>query len=190
MSFTKQWTSSSWLRSPSGSAISFRSSRRSRHLRRERSEPARADRRHSYCGAGFWDPAKDEELRGGKMLSIEVLRANLLQVRSIDQVNQSFKARVFLQLVVRGGGLDPALSSSDEAFPKTGRPSVAWYLKQLHFPNAANLTWLEAKVVPMASSREVDAPLDDLHLVLRVDGEFHQAMLDSRSVSEVFAAGP
>ena len=190
MSFTKQWTSSPWLRTPSGSAVSFRSSRRSRHLRREHSEPPHADRRLSYCGSGFWDPAKVDELRGGKVLSFEVLRANLLQVRSIDQVNQSFKARVFLQLVVRGGGLDPALSSSDEAFPKTGRPSVAWYLKQLQFPNAANLKWLEAKVVPMASSREVDAPLDDLHLVLRVDGEFHQAMLDSRSVSEVFAAGP
>lgn len=138
----------------------------------------------------FWEPIAEPLLRGPK-LCLEPLRINLLQVKSIDQVAQSFKARVFIQLVIRGGALDSELSRKDDVFPATGRPSALWYLKQIHFPNAANLTWLEAKVVPMASSHEPGAPIDDLHIVLRADGEFYQRMelhhfpVDSQQLSVI-----
>ena len=138
----------------------------------------------------FWEPIAEPLLRGEK-LCLEPLRINLLQVKAIDRVAQSFKARVFIQLVIRGGALETDLSLQSDTFPASGRPSALWYLKQIHFPNAASLTWLEAKVVPMSSSREPGAPVDDLHIVLRADGEFYQAMelqtfpVDSQELSVI-----
>ena len=125
---------------------------------------------------------------------IEIARADITQLSSIDQLSQTFHARVFIILRIAGGALDEHLIKDFDGFPvdahgkPTFRPSARWcacapahtthgppvpvtepasyrYLSQMDFPNGHNVKTLESKVTVAG---------DDLQLIKRVDGEFFE----------------
>jgi hypothetical protein len=56
----------------------------------------------------------------------EVQQIDLLSVDRVDAIAHTFQANLFLQLVLRNGGLDPDLSQPDAVFPidkDTGKPT-------------------------------------------------------------------
>lgn len=101
-------------------------------------------------------------------LTCEVARIDILHVSKIDQIEHAFSARLFFQLILRGGQRDDdLLRGLNEPSPEfQQRPSATWLLHQFHFPNALKLEYAERKVTKMGA--------DDLHLILRVDGTFLQ----------------
>ena len=66
--------------------------------------------------------------------SFEVIRADVTHLSSIDQVSQTFRARLFLILRVADGAKDEHLVKEYDGFPldeqgvPTFRPSARWYL--------------------------------------------------------------
>ena len=101
-------------------------------------------------------------------LACEVARIDVLHISKIDQIEHAFSARLFIQLILRGGQHDAALLEGfNEPAPEFSlRPSATWLLHQFHFPNALKLEFAERKVTKMGA--------DDLHMILRVDGTFLQ----------------
>ena len=101
-------------------------------------------------------------------LACEVARIDILHISKIDQIEHAFSARLFIQLILRGGQHDAALLEGfNEPAPEFSlRPSATWLLHQFHFPNALKLEFAERKVTKMGA--------DDLHMILRVDGTFLQ----------------
>jgi hypothetical protein len=126
----------------------------------------------------------------GYPIPVEVLRINLLQLQSIDQMAQTFMARLFIQLRIPNGALDSDLvrdleNSVDPPFPgDTLRPGAQWFLKQLDFPTSLDYTLLTEKVVKMK---------DHLDMVLKVSGSFfeqfdlHQFPFDLQRLSLTIA---
>lgn len=102
---------------------------------------------------------------------LEVVRVDFTHIAEIDQVSQTFFARVLLVLQIKGGALDPDLSKESDAFPldeygqPTFRPSAKWYLNQLDFPNAKSVRTLESNVTVEG---------ENLHLLKRVEGYFFE----------------
>ena len=105
------------------------------------------------------------------VVTLEVLRINMLQLQAVDHVGQTFTARYILQFVIRGGvendDLMRDISEKDPSFPADGRPGASWYLEQLDFPTALSFSILSRKLVPIGS---------DLHLVVKVSGVFFETM--------------
>uniref|UniRef100_A0A7S3TFX7 Uncharacterized protein n=1 Tax=Emiliania huxleyi TaxID=2903 RepID=A0A7S3TFX7_EMIHU len=101
-------------------------------------------------------------------LACEVARIDILHISKIDQIEHAFSARLFIQLILRGGQHDAALLEGfNEPAPEFSlRPSATWLLHQFHFPNALKLEFAERKMTKMGA--------DDLHMILRVDGTFLQ----------------
>lgn len=101
----------------------------------------------------------------------EITRADMTQLSSIDQLSQTFRARLFLILRIPGGAKDENLVKEFEGFPidedgrPTFRPSARWYLNQLDFPNGRDLHTLESKVTVLDN---------DLQLIKRIEGEFFE----------------
>jgi len=102
---------------------------------------------------------------------LEIVRADVTQLSAIDQLSQTFRARLFLILRLPGGAKDDDLSRESEDFPvdshgrPTFRPSARWYLSQLDFPNGRDIKTLESKVTTAG---------DDLQVIKRIDGEFFE----------------
>lgn len=102
---------------------------------------------------------------------LEVARVDVTHIAEIDQINQSFYARVFLVLRIAGGASDPDLNADFDGFPldpdgrPTFRPSAKWYLHHLDFPNGKNLKITEAKVTKEG---------EDLLLIQQVEGLFFE----------------
>ncbi|KAL7531377.1 hypothetical protein ACHAWF_003744 [Thalassiosira exigua] len=100
-----------------------------------------------------------------------VARADFTHISDIDQVSQTFHARLFLILRIKNGERDSNLTKDSEDFPfdedgrLTFRPSAKWYLNQLDFPNGKNITVLDSKVT---------TDKDDLQIIQRVEGEFFE----------------
>ena len=100
---------------------------------------------------------------------LEVVRADMTQLSSINQVSQTFHARLLLILKMPDGAKDADLVKAFDGFPldangkPTFRPSARWFLKQIDFINARDLKLIESKVTQEG---------DDLHLVKRVEGVF------------------
>lgn len=104
----------------------------------------------------------------GNTRKIELLRVDVQQLKSIDQINQCFSARIFFQFNFPGGAKDTDLirdlNDDSPGFPRdTGRPGAKWFLRQLDFPNASSLEVLDQRAVVMK---------DDINLIVRVDGVF------------------
>ena len=100
---------------------------------------------------------------------IEVVRADMTQLSAINQVSQTFHARLLLVMRMPGGAKDADLAKQFDGFPldengrPTFRPSAGWFLKQIDFTNARDLKEMESKVTTEG---------DDLQLIKRVEGEF------------------
>ena len=100
---------------------------------------------------------------------LEVVRADMTQLSSINQVSQTFHARLLLILKMPDGAKDADLVKAFDGFPldasgkPTFRPSARWFLKQIDFINARDLKLIESKVTHEG---------DDLHLVKRIEGTF------------------
>ena len=81
--------------------------------------------------------------------TFELRRAEFVQLFAIDCVEQSFKAQIYIELVLRDGALDDSLAASGDQFPlddagkPTFRPPALWYLKQLDFNNASHFHEME-----------------------------------------------
>lgn len=112
----------------------------------------------------------------GHPVPLQVLRINMLQLQSVDQMAQTFTARFFIQLSIPHGAhdddltrnLDAADMSAEPAFASdTLRPSANWFLHQIDFPTSLDYTVITRKVVRMS---------DDLHLVLKVAGTFFEPL--------------
>lgn len=108
----------------------------------------------------------------GYPVPIEVVRINLLQLQSIDQMAQTFMTRLFIQLRIPHGGMDSDLvrdlDQPDPQFPAdTLRPGAMWFLKQLDFPTSLDYSILTEKVVKLKTH---------LDLVLKVSGTFFEQM--------------
>jgi hypothetical protein len=65
-------------------------------------------------------------------VQFDVLRINLLQLASIDQISQTFVARYYFHLRIKDGAQDPDLlkdiTEKEPEFPRDGtlRPGAAW----------------------------------------------------------------
>ena len=132
-------------------------------------------------------------------LRLDVLRVDLLNVSSIDEIRQTFHARLYVQCAFRGGARDAALSSASADFPvdehgtPTYRPSARWFLDQIEFHNAVqDIDKLDYRVTTIG---------DDVLLNIRLHGEFfevlelHRFPFDSQQLTFVMAckcatAGP
>ena len=130
---------------------------------------------------------------------MDVLRVDLLNVSSIDEIRQTFHARLYVQCAFRGGARDAALSSASADFPvdehgtPTYRPSARWFLDQIEFHNAVqDIDKLDYRVTTIG---------DDVLLNIRLHGEFfevlelHRFPFDSQQLTFVMAckcatAGP
>ena len=107
-------------------------------------------------------------------LELWVLRVDLINISAIDEIGQTFTARLYVQCAFRGGARDKFLSAESRGFPvdelgtPTFRPSAAWFLDQVEFHNAKfEVHQLDYRVVPMG---------DDLMLNLRLEGEFFEVL--------------
>ena len=85
-------------------------------------------------------------------ITLEVLRINLLQLQSVDHLNQTFSARYFVHLRIRNGASDPDLvadiDDKEPQFPReTLRPGAGWFLRQLDLPTALDHRLIDSKVV-------------------------------------------
>ena len=102
---------------------------------------------------------------------LEVIRVDITNISEINQIDQTFYARVFIILRIENGMLDDDLVKDYEGFPfdedgrPTFRPSAKWYLNQLDYPNAKNIRILDSKVTTEGN---------DLKLIQRIEGLFNQ----------------
>ena len=102
---------------------------------------------------------------------LQVCRVDFSQVSAIDQISQTFRARVLIILKFVKGALDKDLIRDDATFPvdewgrPTFRPSALWYLSNLDFLNGRDIKTLESKVTVAG---------DDLQLIKRVEGQFFE----------------
>ena len=104
------------------------------------------------------DPVTD----GIEPVILELLRVEISQIKSIDQQQQTFGVRVFLQFVIRGG------ARADSPLEPSGFRSAEWFMNTIRWHNAASQpTELDNRVVKMG---------DDLHLVLEVEADFFEQM--------------
>ena len=103
--------------------------------------------------------------------NLSVARVDVTHLAEIDQISQTFYARLLLILQIKGGANDPNLTSEYEGFPFDGegrptfRPSGLWYLGQIDFPNGKEIKTLESKVTKQG---------DDLQLIKRIEGRFFE----------------
>eukprot|EP00928_Gymnodinium_smaydae_P088582 TRINITY_DN72651_c0_g1_i1.p1 TRINITY_DN72651_c0_g1~~TRINITY_DN72651_c0_g1_i1.p1 ORF type:complete len:512 (-),score=55.08 TRINITY_DN72651_c0_g1_i1:124-1659(-) len=108
----------------------------------------------------------------GEPVQLHVLRINLLQLQSIDQIHQTVSARLFIQLSIPQGGLDEDLCrdlyDEEPKFPAdTLRPGAAWFMHQIDFPTAVDYQIISRKVVKM---------YEDLHMIIKLQGTFFERM--------------
>ena len=117
---------------------------------------------------------KVEEATDGeaeKMVVLELMRFEFRQIKDIDQVRQTFGARVFLQFRIEGAANDEALTKGLSPEDRRDRPefgSAEWYLSCLKWRNA-----YETPCVLESAVHKIDK---DLHLVLEVEGHFIEDM--------------
>lgn len=87
------------------------------------------------------------------VLDVEVARAHLLKLIEINQVQQTFKAELMMEFLIRGGANDCLLLDSYQlergkaawGGPDSGRPSARWYLDQLEIDNALHYRFIDSK---------------------------------------------
>lgn len=102
---------------------------------------------------------------------LDVIRVDITNISEINQIDQTFYARVFIILRIKDGMLDDDLVKDFEGFPfdedgrPTFRPSAKWYLNQLDYPNARDIRTLDSKVTTEGN---------DLKLIQRIEGLFNQ----------------
>ena len=102
---------------------------------------------------------------------LDVIRVDVTNISEIDQIHQTFFARVFVILRIKNGALDGDLVKDYDGFPfdddgqPTFRPSANWYLNQIDFPNASQLRTIDSKVTTEG---------DNLQLIKRVEARFSQ----------------
>ena len=128
----------------------------------------------THASAAQWRKGLPSRKAPGTMASplprtFEVIRADVTHLSSIDQVSQTFRARLFLILRVAGGADDEHLVKEYDGFPldtngvPTFRPSARWYLNQISFSNGRSIETQESKVTVAGN---------DLQLIKRVEGDF------------------
>ena len=110
-----------------------------------------------------------------KVQLFEVQQIDLLAVERVDAIKHTFQAELFLQLVLRKGGLDPELSNPESVFPldkatgkPTFRPSALWFWEKVEFTNAQRIEFKDVHPVRREG--------DDLVLRFRVSGVFGEVM--------------
>ena len=125
----------------------------------------------------LWSKARKKETKASSALpsplkrSLKVVRADITQLSAIDQLSQTFRARIFLIFLIKDGALDEHLIREFDGFPiddhgrPTFRPSAKWYLNQIDFPNGRDINTLESKVTTAGS---------DIQLIKRIEGEFFE----------------
>lgn len=102
-------------------------------------------------------------------LRLTLREVEIEKLHMIDIEAQSFKARMWLKFVVKSGASDAALADPSDAFPigsddrPTYKPSLAWFVKQVDFPNALNYKIIDSQVLTKGH---------DLEMLVRVDGMF------------------
>mmetsp|Transcript_670 Transcript_670/g.1379 ORF Transcript_670/g.1379 Transcript_670/m.1379 type:complete len:457 (+) Transcript_670:119-1489(+) len=101
----------------------------------------------------------------------DVARVDVTHLADIDQISQTFYARVFIILRIKNGALDNDLTQEFEGFPfdehdrPTFRPSAKWYLDQIDFPNGKDIHTIDSKVTRQGNN---------LQLIKRVEGYFFE----------------
>ena len=99
-------------------------------------------------------------------LKLELMRVDVRQIKNIDQIAQTFNARVFIQFRIDGGALDEALCEGlNDRGAEPALRSARWFLDKLEWHNAAELPTIITKMVNKMNDR-------DLSLVLEVEGSF------------------
>ena len=99
-------------------------------------------------------------------LKLELMRVDVRQIKDVDQIAQTFHARVFVQFRIANGALDEVLCKGlDERGTEPELKSARWFLEKLEWHNAASLPTVVTKMVNKMGER-------DLSLVLEVEGEF------------------
>ena len=94
------------------------------------------------------------------------MRVDVRQIKDVDQIAQTFHARVFVQFRIANGALDEVLCKGlDERGTEPELKSARWFLEKLEWHNAASLPTVVTKMVNKMGER-------DLSLVLEVEGEF------------------
>ncbi|KAL7530745.1 hypothetical protein ACHAXR_005896 [Thalassiosira sp. AJA248-18] len=100
-----------------------------------------------------------------------VARVDVTHLAQIDQISQTFFARLLVILRIKDGALDSDLTQECDDFPfdedgrPTFRPSARWYNNQIDFPNANNLRVIDSKVTTEGN---------DLQLIKRIEGSFFE----------------
>jgi len=121
-----------------------------------RSRRARSDGRN--------DGGQMPKRRGAKYtcdpLKLELVRVEFRQIKAIDQINQTFSLRTWLQFVIRDGGSNEQLMAGlgdDDVKPPF--KSARWYASQLQ--------WLNASEQPN-SKTSVNKMNNDINIILEV----------------------
>ena len=71
------------------------------------------------------DPLDDNEI---KPVEMELLRVEFSQIKSLDQHEQTFGVRCFLQFIIRNG----AKENHEDALPTSGFRSAEWLMTSMH----------------------------------------------------------
>ena len=78
-------------------------------------------------------PTKSEPLRNPLLIRLDKIDVN--QLSEVNQVDQYFAARIYLEFVLVGGAQDEALMAGPDVIPPGPgrRPNAAWYLERYAF---------------------------------------------------------
>ena len=112
-------------------------------------------------------------------LRAKLVEVDLMKLHAIDVQNLSFKAQIWVKLVIAQGACDPQrahlIPDDDnlerEVFPKgadgkpTFRPSAGWYMAQVDFRSALDFKKVDTKIKVAG---------DDLHMEMRYEGVFSE----------------
>ena len=119
------------------------------------------------------DHVSDHEKKKRRTCTFEVVRAEIVQVKEIDPIEQKFGATVLFEFVVRNGAKDPDFWPDDgkdesDAFRFPCPPARWFWHNQVYLTNALSFELLEKpKVV-----RKPDS--DDLTCMFFATGEFQE----------------
>lgn len=104
-----------------------------------------------------------------KPLELELLRVEFRQIKAIDQINQTFSLRLWLQFHIKLEPLEEKVRAEllDGLKDKNDTPpfkSARWY--------AGNLQWHNASSEPQMVSKQIDQIGNAINIVFEVEGSF------------------
>lgn len=116
--------------------------------------PDASDDTHTPIRKVVADGTTPDEPFEPKIRLIEVVNVDINQISSVDLLNQTFVARVYIEVRFPYGCDDPDLCVRSNEFPfgpdgkPTFRPAAAWYMGQIDFNNASKKKILDCNVYP------------------------------------------